>query len=97
MFLAGSHNKTTVDVWSMEGAVESGKDISNLILEKYKKNKIKVFKHDINFGIISNIDDLLYKLNLPHIIDSCFILFVSYLIYIYRKKQSFSNLDNNKK
>ena len=96
MFLAGSHNKTTVDVWSMEGAVESGKDISNLILEKYKKNKIKVFKHDINFGIISNIDDLLYKLNLPHIIDSCFILFVSYLIYIYRKKQSFSNLDNSK-
>jgi uncharacterized protein with NAD-binding domain and iron-sulfur cluster len=92
MFLAGSHNKTSVDVWSMEGAVESGKDVSNFILEKYKKNKIKVFKHNIKFGIISIIDDIFYKLNLPHIIDLSFILFISYIIY----KHYLTTINNQK-
>lgn len=81
MFLAGSHNKTTVDVWSMEGAIESGKDVSNLILSKYNKSNIYVYKHLINFGIISTIDDVLYKLNLPHIIDTILISGISYIIY----------------
>jgi len=81
MFLAGSHNKTTVDVWSMEGAIESGKDVSNLILSKYNKSNIFVYKHLINFGIISTIDDVLYKLNLPHIIDTILISGISYIIY----------------
>ena len=81
MFLAGSHNKTSVDVWSMEGAIENGKDVSNFILEKYKKNKISVYKHDISFGILSKIDDIFYDLNLPHYIDIMIILLFCYLIY----------------
>ena len=81
MFLAGSHNKTSVDVWSMEGAVENGKDITNFILEKYKKNKIEVFKHNTNFGILSNIDDIFYDLNLPHYIDVIILLTICYIIY----------------
>ena len=86
MFLAGSHNKTSVDVWSMEGAVENGKDVSNFILEKYKKNKISVYKHDISFGILSKIDDIFYDLNLPHYIDILIILIFCYLIYKKSKK-----------
>ena len=32
LYLGVAHTKTSVDIWSMEGAVESGKIITNLIL-----------------------------------------------------------------
>ena len=45
MFLTGGHNLTTVDVWSMESTVESGKITSNMILEKYNKKKAYLYSH----------------------------------------------------
>jgi uncharacterized protein with NAD-binding domain and iron-sulfur cluster len=91
MFLTGSHNKTSIDVWSMEGAIESGKDVTNFILEKYIKKKIYVFKHNTNFGILSNIDNIFYDLNLPHYIDMLLIMAIIYIIYKYRY-YSFSSI-----
>ncbi len=54
MWVAGAHTKTTIDTWSMESAVESGKLASNLILEKYNLKKCIVIDHLINIG---KIDD----------------------------------------
>ena len=39
LFLSGAHTKTTINIWSMEGAIESGKITANHILHKYNKHK----------------------------------------------------------
>ena len=54
----------------MESAVESGKLASNLILEKYDKEKCKVISHKVKF---TKLDDLFYDLCLPHFLD-CFLI-----------------------
>ena len=86
LYITGSHCKTSVDVWSMEGAVESGKKTSNFILDKYKKNKVEIFHHDTNFGLFSYIDDLFYAFNLPHYIDILIIVSIIYFIYKMRER-----------
>jgi hypothetical protein len=71
LVLAGSHTKTEVDVWSIEGAVESGKkavkifEPSVLIIPQYKPLLLK---------FIWAIDDFLYILKLPNFIDVSLIL-----------------------
>jgi hypothetical protein len=75
---AGAHTKTTIDVWSMESAVESGKLASNLILEKYNLKKCLVMDHDINIG---KIDDPFYDVGLPHILDCLLITLVLFLLF----------------
>jgi hypothetical protein len=82
IWVAGAHTKTTIDVWSMESAVESGKLASNLILEKYNLKKCLVMDHKINIG---KIDDPFYELGLPHILDCFFITLVLFLIFHPRK------------
>ena len=77
IWVAGSHTKTTIDVWSMEGAVESGKLASNLILEKYNLKKCLVIDHSIKIG---KIDDPFYTVGLPHIIDCLLITLILYLV-----------------
>jgi hypothetical protein len=83
LYIGGAHTKTSISVWSMEGAVESGKIVSNLILNKY--NLPKTYLHTHNdpsyLNIFKFIDDILYKLNLPNIIDV--ILFILFLLLIY--------------
>jgi hypothetical protein len=74
---AGAHTKTTMDVWTMESAVESGKLASNLILEKYNLKKCLVMSHTVDFG---KIDDPFYDLGLPHILDCFFITLVLFLL-----------------
>jgi uncharacterized protein with NAD-binding domain and iron-sulfur cluster len=75
---AGAHTKTTIDVWSMESAVESGKLASNLILEKYNLKKCLVMDHDIKIG---KIDDPFYDVGLPHILDCLLITLVLFLLF----------------
>ena len=77
IWLAGAHTKTTIDVWSMESAVESGKLASNLILEKYNLKKCLVMDHEIKFA---KIDDPFYTVGLPHIIDCLLITLILYLV-----------------
>jgi len=83
MYLTGAHNLTTVDVWSMESAVESGKITSNMILGKYNKKKTYLYSHSEKNAIIKTIqkmDDFLYLLGLPNIIDVLIIIIVIYFL-----------------
>jgi uncharacterized protein with NAD-binding domain and iron-sulfur cluster len=89
LYIGGSHTKTTIDIWSMEGAVESGINIANHILNKYNKNDISLHKHvdPIYLKPIKFIDDILYTLNLPNIVDIVILLLVIITVrYIVNRK-----------
>ena len=87
LFLSGAHTQTTINIWSMEGAIESGKITANYILNKYNKPNIIHYKHNDPFFIqlIQYIDNVLYKLYLPNIIKliilSIIILICVFIIY----------------
>ena len=88
LYLGGSHIKTSIEVWSMEGAVESGKMVANEVLKKYSKDKTFLHKHKDPkiFNILKQIDNLLFKLGLPNIIDCLiFILMVCAILCIKNK------------
>lgn len=78
--LAGAHTKTDVDVWSIECAVESGKravkvfEPSVLIIPQYKPIPLK---------IIWALDNLLYFLKLPNIVDVTLLLLVASLFLLF--------------
>lgn len=71
LFLAGAHTKTQADVWSIEGAVESGRRAAKAIdsrvqvLDQYKPKFLT---------LLSVVDDVFYKFYLPHVLDIVFIL-----------------------
>lgn len=81
LYLGGAHTKTSVDIWSMEGSVESGKIVSNHILDKYNLEKTYKYTHmsSLLFRIIQMIDNILYVLYLPNILD-LFIITCSLII-----------------
>jgi len=91
LYLGGSHTKTSINIWSMEGAVESGKLVSNLILKKYNKKSANIFNHTDSsfFKPFQYVDNLLYKLKFPNIIDTFFIilLIIVVIIFIYQIKK----------
>jgi hypothetical protein len=66
LFLAGAHTRTEADVWSVEGAVESGRraargiDARVPILHQYKPRWLRV---------LGAVDDQLYRLRAPHVLD----------------------------
>ena len=66
LFVAGAHTRTEVDVWSIEGAVESGRRAAQAIdpgvktLPQYKPLWLRV---------ISMIDDACYAVGAPHVLD----------------------------
>lgn len=71
LVLAGAHTKTQVDIWSIEGAVESG------------RRAAKVFEPDVDvkpqhkpvlLKIAAWLDDGLYALRLPHILHVIFVV-----------------------
>ena len=66
----------------MESAVESGKKVSNLILNKYEIKNINIYNHESSsfIKILKNIDWLLYKISLPNIIDFVLMFFIFYLL-----------------
>jgi hypothetical protein len=80
IWLAGAHTKTTIDIWSMESAVESGKMASNLILEKYGLKKCLLMSHTIKLG---TFDDPFYEAGLPHILDCFFITIILLVLFVY--------------
>ena len=83
LFLSGAHTKTTINIWSMEGAIESGKITANLILDKYNKPNTEYYKHSDPFYIklIQKIDNILYKMYLPNIINILLLCIVIIIIY----------------
>ena len=72
LFLAGAHTKTSIGVWSMEGATESGKLVASLILKRRYNDDTGVYyyKHQEPWvaRIIQKIDDALYAIKLPNVI-----------------------------
>ena len=69
LFLAGAHTQTQAQVWSIEGAVESGRRAAKAIddrvevLDQYRPLWIKS---------LSRIDDILYTIKAPQLIVSIF-------------------------
>lgn len=78
LYLAGAHTQTSFKIWSMEAACESGKLVANHILEKNNMNKCKIYNNSkpLYFKIFECLDDYLYKLNLPSVIDLFIILVI---------------------
>lgn len=82
LFLAGAHTRTQAQVWSIEGAVESGRRAAKAI-----DDRVAVLDQirPLWIGTLSKIDDILYTVKAPQLIDSAFYLFLSacaYLLYV---------------
>lgn len=79
LFLAGAHTKTQAQVWSIEGAVESGRraakaiDDRVVVLDQYQPFWIR---------FLSKIDDALFIIKAPQIIDAFFIVIIVALLYL---------------
>jgi cytochrome b involved in lipid metabolism len=78
MFISGGHCRTSINIWSMEGSVESGKITSNLILEKYNKGICKVYRHESKLWVklLGKIDDIFYMLHFKNIIVELLFLLI---------------------
>lgn len=83
MYIGGAHCQTSINIWSMESAVESGKIISNEILNKYNKEKCYLYKHESGaiIKLLGHFDDILYDMNLPNILDILIVLIITWVIY----------------
>lgn len=88
LYINGPHTKTSISYTSMEGSVESGKIISNLIFDKYNLPKTYLYSHEDPdyLNIFKSIDDLLYKFKLPNIIDIIIFILLVLVIYFVIKK-----------
>ena len=66
LFIAGAHTRTDADVWSIEAAVESGRRVAKLlepdvpVVGEYIPSPLRLAR---------GLDDLCYRLRLPHVID----------------------------
>lgn len=71
LFLAGAHTRTQAHVWSIEGAVESGRRAAKAI-----DSRVAVMDQHVPgwIRVISTIDDLCYAVKAPHVIDVTLIL-----------------------
>ncbi len=99
LFLSGAHTKTTINIWSMEGAIESGKITANYILDKYNKPHIFHYKHDDDpyyIKIIQYVDNILYKLYLPNIVKCLIIVIFMFILYKYMCKYIIKYMCNYK-
>jgi uncharacterized protein with NAD-binding domain and iron-sulfur cluster len=93
LFLGGAHTKTSIDIWSMEGAVESGKRAADLLSKKYKNGSVYLYTHgDPNpFTFLKYIDNILNYIGLPNVIDTSIFLFAASLalLSLYVSKRIF--------
>jgi hypothetical protein len=88
LFLSGAHTKTTINIWSMESAIESGKITANYILDKYHQTGVEYFKHHepLYIRLIQYIDNILYKLYLPNILNLTILLIILLILIKIIKK-----------
>ncbi len=83
LYLSGGHTKTSLRIWSMESACESGKITANLILKKYNKKKAFIYKHKkpSYLSFTEFMDDILYKYKLPNILFFIFCVVILLILY----------------
>ncbi len=82
LFFSGSHSNTSINIWSMEGSVESGLLAVNHILRYLgNSNLVKVHNHEVEkkYTILLVIDNLLNSLGMSSIVD-VIIFIISYVI-----------------
>lgn len=91
LYLGGAHCNTSTDIWSMEGAVESGKSITKKIINSNNTENSMVQYHNSPSYMIpfQLLDNILYTLRLPQLIDCIIAIIIIMLIivtiYIYKK------------
>ena len=66
LVLAGAHTKTEADVWSIEGAVESGRRAARVIEPSVKV--IPQYK-PVWLRLISAVDNACFAIGAPHVLD----------------------------
>ena len=73
LFLAGAHTRTQAQVWSIEGAVESGRRAAKAI-----DDRVKVLDqyHPPLINVLSGIDDILFTLKAPQLVDSVLLILI---------------------
>lgn len=72
LFFSGGHVKTSINIWSMEGSVESGMTTVNYILNYLGNNNIvNIHTHKVEskYNILIVLDNLLSSFGLPSIVD----------------------------
>lgn len=79
LFLAGAHVKTNVNLYSMEGAVESGKRAADHITGN---NTVVIASTNILIDMLQTIDAALYKMGLPEVIYFVFIVPIVILVLL---------------
>ena len=105
-YIGGAHTKTTVDIWSMEGAVESGKIIAKDVVEgtfkKVSKKRgdsppVYLFNHVSPWFLkpFQFIDNILYQLNLPNVLY--FLLIIILIIVVASIKWVYEKVNPLKK
>lgn len=94
LYLGGAHTKTTLNKYSMEAATESGKIIANHILTKY--NQENCYRYVFDNRYLYQIDDVLYAMNCPNIIDiiTLFIVLVIIIILYHHKNTIIKYIKN---
>ena len=72
LLLAGAHTKTTTDLWSIEAAVESGR-----LAVRAVEPSVKVISafYPWHVRLVSHLDDVLFAMGAPHLIDCLLITF----------------------
>ena len=88
MYIGGAHCKTSINIWTMESAVESGKIVSNDILTKYNLPLCYKYTQHNNLLIvfIQKLDNILYAMHLPNIIKTMIFIALVKLALKYFKK-----------
>lgn len=75
--LAGAHTRTEADVWSIEGAIESGRRAAHginprvTVLSQYRPRLLRW---------VGLIDDLLYSVRAPHVLDLTLLALLAALV-----------------
>lgn len=80
MFLSGAHVKNSIGVWSMEGAIESGKRTAAAIADA----PVKIYDHTIHlpFGrLLKGLNAVLKRNGLLDVVDTLVLLVVIMVIY----------------
>ena len=85
MYIGGAHCQTSMNIWTMESAVESGKIMTNTILQKYTMEPVYQYVHKQNWIIdyISRVDNVLYEYHLPNILQMALMLLIIVLVFHY--------------
>lgn len=78
LFLAGAHTHNSANVWSIEGAVETGRRAAKAI-----DKRVDFLEQHVSGWLIllARIDDFLFTLKMPHIID-CSLSFTLLLTFL---------------